>query len=466
MNLNPLLEELLNISKKTKTDFALSMHMTPSGLSKLLGGKRLPSPQGRKAFTKQAADYFTDAIYAPRCYTKFEALFPVIYDFGAKDELNSFLSCAIELALDNDFTAENNINLEYAERSLSFLGRKSVLNLLCLILSDHLTSVSEAPLEIYATLPLRENAFTKVLQRIRFIGLNYFQNTTLNCFCHGEILDALNGHGDGILPLIHKAERELGLDLNLWKTKSSPEQPFLLIKGSVLLLFNEQIGGIPLMIPVYHKSYLTIFYNQLMIQGAEKISYSRADAIAFLKENPQFIAGLAEQGIESVYNFVSIGWLLEKEELKAAGIDAELCARIAELFDAILLTETAFIVLLTAMDRFVASGKAVVPLFGAIDIPLEARAEYLQRLERFLPKKSFSKYKLVNSDLANMAVLCTRGTALLYTVDDTHQREKIHVFKRNELHNFVKDVKLLSLSPDLWQTYHKELSLDHHTAVK
>ncbi len=464
MNLNPLLEGLLNIAQKTKTDFALSIHMTPSGLSKLLGGKRLPPPQGRKAFTKQAADYFADAIYAPRCYTKFEPLFPVIYDFAAKDELHSFLSCAIELALDNDFTTENNINLDYAERSLSFLGRKSVLNLLCLILSDHLTSTSEAPLEIYTTLSLRENVFAKVLQRIRFIGLNNFQNITLNCFCHGEMLDALNGHGDGILPLIHKAERELGLDLNLWKTKSGPEQPFLLIKGSVLLLFNDQIGGIPLMIPVYHKGYLTIFYGQLMMQATEKISYSRADAIAFLKKNPQFIARLAEQGIESVYNFVSIGWLLEKEELKAAGIDAELCARIAELFDTILSTETTFIVSLTAMERFVASGKTMVPLFGAIDIPLEARAGYLQRLERFLPKKSFSKYKLVNSDLANMAVLCTRGTTLLYTVDDTHRREKIYVFKRNELRDFAKDIKLLSLTSDLWQTYRKELSFGHVAA--
>lgn len=36
MRTGVLLEELINIAKIPKTDFALSMNMTPSGLSKIL----------------------------------------------------------------------------------------------------------------------------------------------------------------------------------------------------------------------------------------------------------------------------------------------------------------------------------------------------------------------------------------------------------------------------------------------
>lgn len=42
MGIGILLEELIDIAQTSKTDFAISMNMTPSGLSKILTGKRLP----------------------------------------------------------------------------------------------------------------------------------------------------------------------------------------------------------------------------------------------------------------------------------------------------------------------------------------------------------------------------------------------------------------------------------------
>ncbi|GAA0086949.1 hypothetical protein UT300007_33900 [Clostridium sp. CTA-7] len=42
MEIGTLLEELINIAQISKTDFAISMNMTPSGLSKILTGRRLP----------------------------------------------------------------------------------------------------------------------------------------------------------------------------------------------------------------------------------------------------------------------------------------------------------------------------------------------------------------------------------------------------------------------------------------
>ncbi|WP_349948745.1 hypothetical protein ABFV83_10120 [Lacrimispora sp. BS-2] len=42
MKTGKLLEELIEIAQSPKTDFAISMNMTPSGLSKILKGRRLP----------------------------------------------------------------------------------------------------------------------------------------------------------------------------------------------------------------------------------------------------------------------------------------------------------------------------------------------------------------------------------------------------------------------------------------
>ena len=76
-----LLNELVTIAKTSKTDFALHMNMTPSGLSKILTGKRLPMLKEKWEFCNQAANYFSQHIYSRNCYLKLQRIFPIIYDF-------------------------------------------------------------------------------------------------------------------------------------------------------------------------------------------------------------------------------------------------------------------------------------------------------------------------------------------------------------------------------------------------
>lgn len=70
MKTGKLLEELINIAQTTKTDFAISMNMTPSGLRKILKGGRLPLLKEKGEFCGKAAAYFTDALYVHSCYLK------------------------------------------------------------------------------------------------------------------------------------------------------------------------------------------------------------------------------------------------------------------------------------------------------------------------------------------------------------------------------------------------------------
>ena len=126
MRTGPLLEELIRIAQISKTDFAISMHMSPSGLSKILTGKRLPSPREKRMFGKQAANDLANAIYCDNCYLKFKNIFPVLYDFTSKYELAMFLADAIGYALDRDFSAQNGENTNYPDREFSFLGEKTI----------------------------------------------------------------------------------------------------------------------------------------------------------------------------------------------------------------------------------------------------------------------------------------------------------------------------------------------------
>lgn len=461
MKINFLLEELIDISKKQKTDFALSMNMTPSGLSKILTGKRLPNMKERKNFTKEAAEYFAEAIYAPGCYWKFESIFPVIYDFESKNDLESFLTYAIEYALDNDFTEENNINLDYAERGKYYLGKRPVLSLICIILSDYTVNYSDNTLELYVSTPLLDSSYYKIFQKIILTGHDKFKNVVLNYFFDKNLLNGLNNTClSDLLSLIARLQKYF--HINLWET-TGYSSPFLLLKNHVLLLFNMQSNGIPLLAPIYHKSYLVIFYNNIMKKDTKKISYNREEAIRFLENNPQHFTELLDQGVDSVYNFISIGYLLEKRELEAAEGSTLACEYIWRFFNDILSKEATFVVSISAMEKFITFGKAIVPLIGTVYFPPKQRTSYLQRFNSYLSEDSYGKVKIIGSDLSNIAVFCFQDFSLLYTIDDAYENETLHVFETDRIKSLLynetvkNNMSSMDFSADLWNAYQEEL---------
>lgn len=462
MKIGFLLKELIIIAKKQKTDFALYMNMTPSGLSKILSEKGFPVMKERKIFTKQASDYFAEAIYAPGCYWKFENIFPVIYDFESKDDLQSFLSYAIEYALDNTFTEENNINLDYSERGYFYLGRRPVISLLCITLSNFIVNNLNEPLEIYFSAPLSDSSYYRLFQKIKFVGYAKFKNITLNYFFNKEILNDSNKiYLNDLILLISKLQKYFRI--NLWESISSTSY-FLFLKGYILLTFDLQINGTPVLIPIHHKSYLAIFYNSLIQREIKKISYSREEIIHLLEENPERFNNLLEQGVDSVFNFVSIGYLLNKKELDAATNNSLVSETIWKLFFSILSEKTIFAVSIAAMEKFVSFGKVIAPLIGPVYFPSNERISYLQRLDSYLSNGNHSKIKIINSDLSNIAMFCFQDFSIVYMINDTYENEIFHVFRTDKIKTlfydeYIKDDKVSSVdfSEDLWKAYQKGL---------
>lgn len=469
MKISFLLKELITIAKKQKTDFALHMNMTPSGLSKILTEKGIPTIRDRKIFTKLAAEYFAQNIYSPGCYWKFENIFPVIYDFESQDDLQSFLSYAIEYALDGAFTEEININLDYSERGQYYIGRRPVIGILCIILSDYVTSNSDNLSEIYFSIPLLDSSYTKIFHKIVLIGNDVFKNITFNFFYNKNLLSELIENNPGgmnfssILSLIVKFHKYF--QVNLWET-SQDTTPFLLLKSNILMFFNAQIDGTPLLTTVYHKSYLAVFYNMLMKKDTNKISYEKEEIITFLEKDPNFFEKLKEKGLGNVYNFTSFGYMLTNEELDSLNGDRTLRKNIKKLFDDAMDKNTNYLVTSTSMDKFISMGKMIVPFIGTSYFPPNKRIPYLQRFNSYMNKGSYNKLKIINIDLSNMVIFCFEEFSLVYVISDTYERETLHFFNTNKIssllyNEMIKDSELsIDFSTELWNAYQQEL-VDH-----
>ena len=460
MNISLLLEELISIAQISKTDLALSLNMTPSGLSKILTGRRLPSLKEKKAFSWQASRYLAESIYRRHCYLKFKKVFPVIYDFNSKHELELFLAKAIEYSLDSDIAAENNTNWGYSDTELCFWGKNNILNMFCIIVSDYILS-NHSPMEFYSTLPLFNRLYADIFQRIRL--LNTSQTASFNQYFDMSKFEASYGEYN-INLLSHIVHAQEYVDLTLWKIAEEIDSSFLLLKGQFLLLFSMQIDGTPLMSFISHKGYLPSFFNALMKKDAKKISYNKNEAIALLETNSARLKDIVNRPIDAVYNFISIGYFLEPNELDCVHGNATTKKTIIEMFDSIMTKEAVFYVTIDAMMHFFATGKVIVPFLGAIDVPAENRVAYLRRFDIYMNEKSHEKIKVISSDLPKVAVLCFRGLSLIYIMDQTYQSEKIHCFETDIvsriLHNELAEnpLKTIDFSLDLWDAFIGELT--------
>ncbi|WP_143321288.1 hypothetical protein [Clostridium sp. HBUAS56010] len=461
MRIGLLLEGLINIAQTAKTDFAISMNMTPSGLSKILKGGRLPFIKEKRLFSRQAAAYFAEVFYSHQCYTKLFSLFPVIYDFNSKYELEIFLSCAIEHAIDKDFEDENDGNPVHPDREATFLGKKNVLNLFCVIVSDYLTDGNKEPLEFYSTLPFMDHQYSDIFSRIRITDSKKDENIPFYQFLHFSALESVQElyHLDTISSI---ANVQKYLDLNLLDTQEDTGNPFLLLRGQYLLLFGIQLDGTPMMTFITQKSYLNTFYTALMRKGRKKISYSGEEAKALLSADSTLLSRLTGGSIDAIYNFIPIGYLVRKEELISDSVDDPLKDTMLTYLQNILTEKTRFYFTIDSTVVFQANGLTIIPLLGTTQIPQEERIDYLKR---FNPYISQGHFHLVSRDFPNIAVICSKGMSIVYLHDN--EQEKIHYFQTDILNRILKKeiadntTKSVDFHVDLWNIFLDEMSKDN-----
>ncbi|NLC26281.1 MAG: hypothetical protein GX777_06645, partial [Fastidiosipila sp.] len=131
-----LLEELIAIAAITKKDLAAAVSLSPSGLSRFLTGQHSLDLRDHKNFSLGSAQLLASAIYKPNCFRKLTGIFPFIYDFSSKNDLEIFLYNAISYTLEHDFAVSNEIFPDYQDKDYFYYNHRQVLNMTCIILSD------------------------------------------------------------------------------------------------------------------------------------------------------------------------------------------------------------------------------------------------------------------------------------------------------------------------------------------
>lgn len=459
-----LLEGLLAIAQVSKTDFALYMNMTPSGLSKILTGRQLPNPREKQRFSEQSARYFSEAIYGPSCYVKLAHLFPVIYDFGSQYELELFLFRAVKYALDFDLAPECGENQDNPDAETSFFGPKTVLNMLCVLVSDSLLNEADAPREFYSTLPTLQASFPDLFSQIKLFTHREKTRIFFHKFLFLPELEA--GKDAGQIEILHYIEKfQWQADLTFWTLSEQIRSFFLLLKGSFLVVFNLLPDGSPLMTVIRHKAYLTAFYTGLLKKpGLQKISYGRDETIALLEADPSRIDRMLARGMDAVYNFISIGHLVTKEELDAVPGSEIAKAAMLKIFEYVLTQDTTFLVTVDAMKNCYATGRVIVPLLGKVSIPPEQRIAYLSRFDSYRSEENPEKIVVMNCEMPKSAIFHFSGISAVYTINSKYGDEKIHFFHTDMLHNALKsriaggEVQIFPFSEDLWHAFLRGLS--------
>ena len=458
-----LLNELVTIAKTSKTDFALHMNMTPSGLSKILTEKRLPMLKEKWEFCNQAANYFSQHIYARNCYLKLQSVFPIVYDFDSRHELEQFLCTAIEYALNCDFAADNKAPSNYYDKGPYYMGDKMILNILCILISDEMVNKPDNEKFIfYSSFFNYDMYYDEIFKRIQSSCPEKMRNVVINYLVDLSQFDTLTVHQFDILSNITRIQEYA--QMNLWEIKKQIDNPFILLKGKFLVYFTTQIDGTMFMQLINHKSYLTIFHNTLLNGNINKLSYTSEEAIKYLEQHPSFVDKLTDSGINAIYNFLCMGYLVRDDDINRKENRVTLNKQMQKLFKQFLSDNSDFYVSTYAMTEFYTQGKTIVPLSGEIRIPLESRITFLKRFNKYIPSNSHKKLKIITNDFPPVTILFTGSYTIIYTYNSTDKLEKLHVFTTRKMYDIIynqiqyKIKNMIDLNYELWDTYINDLT--------
>lgn len=453
-----LLDELIRISKKSKTDFALDMNMSPSGLSKILSGGKIPVLQEKIIFCKQAALYFTQEIYEVSCYIKFRKIFPIIYDFRTEHELEAFLETALDYALDKDLKIKNYMHVNYDTKNICIWGKNEILNYFCIINSDYLIKNKEIPLEFYGSYRIFNKFYDDFLRHIKIlVPKEYSRKYMFNLIMDISVKEDSPDHPSNFLSNL--VDFHKNTNLYLFQSSNDMQQPFLLLKGYFLLILNVHADDLTTLTVINQTVYLENFFSSLMKNKIEKISYTRDEVLTYLDTHSDYVVSQLNKPLKIVYNFIALGYLVNNLDLEESDVSETTKETILKLFHTILTKNTKFIASLSSMDSFYYSGKIFLPLIGSIYLSPEERILYLKRLPSYFSKEGYNKFQIIQNEMPKAAVFFFDDFSVVYTIHPVHNQEKLYFIKSNILSKILQQSiqenisEIKSLTINMWEHY-------------
>ena len=463
MKAGQLINSLFEISGVSKTDFAIFMNMSPSGLSKILTGNRLPPQKEKRQFCNQFASFFCDALWGKHCVARLQPLFPIIYEFQSKQELKQFLYRAVKYALDMEYAAENEVNFDFPDREEFVIGPHASLDMLCIFLSACAAHTDKREIVLYTNVPLFSNTSPDLFDRIIINTIKQEHRFQFNYLIDPAYLASEQSvMGYHFLHTISMIEQHG--DLFFWTCDWAAKQPFILIKGQSLLLFHQLPDGSISMTKITHKGYIASFYSDMINRGASRISYSGEEVLQSIGSNPSFADTLRADDLLSVYAFFAPGLMLADQDFNAMQILDGPKKSILKLYQQLLRLDKGYYITQEACTRFYQSGKLIIPLVGIYSLPEDQRLGYLNRFSDFISSRTADTVTIQASSLSNLFIINYGEYSLLYLTDRKFSFEKIHIFKTGailkglEMERTKGRFKEQNLTPELWNTMLEELA--------
>ncbi|HHU07637.1 MAG TPA: hypothetical protein GXZ59_04765 [Clostridiaceae bacterium] len=457
-----LIEDLISVADIAKKDFAKSVSMSASGLSRFLTGQQFPSLTDHQSFSREAAKLLSSVIYEPKCHLRLTARFPCIYDFSSENDLMVFLSSAISYALEYDFAIDHQVDLHYGASELFYYTHRRVLNMTCIILSDLLHQEKNETLEMFSAMPLLFGELPYSLSRIIFTN-EHQQRIILNHSLNFEKASLSESYVKMNNPFGKINQLEQDFDLCLWETNYHYKQVYLLLKNHCLLTYDSLPDGTPSLRIIRNKNYLLHFLQFVKKCQIRKLSYNRDEVRQLLRNEPSLAMSLIKREPQALYSFIPLSYYLSPDE--TAGIEESQEQReLMHCFLAALMnTDACFFPSGASIGEFARSGKTIVPFSGSLHISKEERIKMMHRLVSRIGPQMLEKTKVIYTSMSNAAILCTKDLTLLYMISPDDSSEKIHLFflpnvaeyLEQDFHN--KQFRLLEYTPALWQSYIDEI---------
>lgn len=459
MSVGALLESLIAIARMSKSDFAQSVFLAPSALSLILSGKRLPSLAERKKFSGRAARALAAEIYGHNCHLKFSPIFPFLYEFVSPHELESFLQAAIEYALDMDLALANEQDPDYPEFGRVYIGDKTVLNMLCILLSDHVQRDMAVDLDFYSSFLQIPDDYSGIFNRL-FITRENKAKRGINF--HLEVdTDELASH----LPYLgsDRFSKVLWLenyaDCYFWQIAPQTDSHYLLLKDQLLILLERQLDGTRSMSVITHKTYLYNYFKFLQQRGLTQITFNRAEILDTINEEAHLFDILRTQPITSVYSFCPVGFWLTEDELGMIEPEPDVQQKLLETFHTVLAQDARIYSTIDSLNLTAKTGQIIVPLAGKLRLSQEQRKNYMDRIKRSVLADGQRKFRLMNSDISDLIIFNSPKYSIIFVIDHDFKREKYHILKSNlveqVLEKMFEDQNLDSVtySEEIWNSF-------------
>lgn len=430
MNTGELLKSLLHISNMKQKTFADNVFASPSKISKIINGKLLVTTAETKSFSEQAARIFAEELYDNNCYYKFRDIFPIIFDFNSRYDLNDFLYSAFQYTIEQDREAAGDPRGRSHENKY-YSGKQHILYMYCIILSDYLKRDRHELFESFSAMQQFFGYYAELLSKIIVLPPDMQREIIFHQFFDPDHLKTLaHEHKNNILMTIF--ETELYTDLYRYETKIDANKPFLLVKDKFIMLFDKQIDGTPQLTLIRNPSELDNFYKLIMnkTQDARCMTFNTDSIGEYLEREEAETDNLLVD--EKIRVFLSATPLEEKTNPEDN--------RVESFYGKLLEDGTSIYMSADSLEAFLFRSEITIPFFSTVDLDLESRIEYLARIRDHLETIKPAPVYVINTPLNSLSLLINGDWSLVSLVHPLSKRVKYHIFDSDLIGPELKNV--------------------------